>query len=80
MNTDVISEEESDDFTDEEEEEHRQRTTPTLIRQSSICDNQLYNSTKQESDTSNSQWYIDIPQKDCLESQFSNGKLFKFDF
>ncbi len=64
MNTDIISDEESDDFTDEEE----QQATPTLIKRSSICDTQLYNSIKQES---NSQWYIDVPQSDNL----SNGKL-----
>jgi hypothetical protein len=56
MNTDIISDEESDDFTDEEEEE-QQLPTPTITRHPSICDNQLYNSTKAESTIGNSQWY-----------------------
>jgi hypothetical protein len=70
MNTDIISDEESDDFTDEEEE---QLATPTVTRPELISDDQLYNSTKQESDTSNnSQWYIDIPKNDYFESSYGN--------
>jgi hypothetical protein len=66
MNTDVISDEESDDFTDEEEQQ-------TMTRHPSICENQLYNSTKPES--SNSQWYIDLSKPDSFES--SNGNKSK---
>jgi hypothetical protein len=75
MNTDIISDEESDDFTDEEEEEEQQQQlpTPTITRHPSICDNQLYNSTKAESTIESSQWYIDIPKSDHFES--SNGNL-----
>jgi hypothetical protein len=72
MNTDIISDEESDDFTDEEEEQ-QQVATPTVTKHPSICDNELYNSTKAESNIGNSQWYIDIPKTDNFES--SNGNL-----
>ncbi len=65
MNTD----EESDDFTDEEEEQQ----TPTVKRHPS----QLYDSTKQEYNTENSQQYTDIPTDDYLEPQVSNGKIYK---
>ncbi|CAF0987740.1 unnamed protein product [Adineta steineri] len=71
MNTDIISDAESDDFTDEEEEQQ----TPTITRHSSVCDTVLYDSTKQESNTSSSsQWYADIPKNDSPEAQISNGK------
>jgi hypothetical protein len=77
MNTDIISDEESDDFTDEEEEQQQQQqqqvATPTVTRRPSICDNELYNSTKAESNIGSSQWYIDIPKTDHFES--SNGNL-----
>ena len=83
INTDIVSEEESDDFTDEEEEE-LQQTTPTVSRHTSVCDNQLYNSIKQqESDMSNSQWYIDLPKNDQLESltsQLAIGNRLKLGF
>jgi hypothetical protein len=81
MNTDIISDEESDDFTDEEEEQ--QLTTSTVTIPASICDNQLYNSTKQESNISNSQWYIDTQKNDYFEpltSQSSNGNRLKSNF
>jgi hypothetical protein len=73
MNTDIISDEESDDFTDEEEEQQQQTQTPIVTRHPSICDHQLYNSTKAESNIGSSQWYIDIPKTDHFES--SNGNL-----
>jgi len=79
-NTDVISDDESDDFTDEEEEQRQQLSTPTVTKPELISDDQLYNSTKQESITTNSQWYIDIPKNDyfqSLPSQSSYGNILK---
>ncbi|UJR13345.1 hypothetical protein I4U23_000363 [Adineta vaga] len=67
MNTDVISDEESDDFTDEEEQQ-----TPTLTRQSSIHEKELYDMPERQSSPSNTQWYTDIPNNDYLEANLSN--------
>jgi len=61
MNTD----EESDDFTDEEEQQTPRHPS------------QLYDSTKQEYNTGNSQQYTDVPTNDYLEPQVSNGKIDK---
>jgi len=72
MNTDIISDGESDDFTDEEEEQ-QSVATPIVPRTTSTCDNELYNSTKPESNASNSQWYIDIPKNDYSESLTSQS-------
>jgi hypothetical protein len=72
MNTDIISDGESDDFTDEEEEQ-QSVATPIVTRTTSTCDNELYNSTKPESNASNSQWYIDIPKNDYSESLTSQS-------
>jgi hypothetical protein len=75
MNTDVISDEESDDFTDEEEQQ-----TPTLTRQSSICETQLYDTSEQQAESSHTQWYTDIPKNDYSDAHLSNGKSFSFHF
>ena len=68
MNTDVITDEESDDFTDEEEQQ-----TPTLTRQSSFHEKELYGSAERQSTPSNSEWYTDIPKNDYLEAEIPNG-------
>ncbi|CAF1272337.1 unnamed protein product [Adineta ricciae] len=67
MNTDVITDEESDDFTDEDEQQ-----TPTLTRQSSFHEKELYESAERQSTPSNSEWYTDIPKNDYLEAEISH--------